>query len=135
MSFRAATKHDESLFFRWRQAEEARGSTGGWWIGTPTTETRHHAWFRDRLKRVKLLVWSYGSWGEVGIARIDSNGEVAFACPKQWQADLLEDIKSYAITCGCRLKVTVDAGDDAHIAALDQAGFVESPVRFFTYRA
>ncbi len=128
MSFRPATADDEEFFWAWRQqAEQA-----AWYEGPPTDRDEHHAWFEDRVSRVMLLVWLYKG-KRTGIVRAESNGEIAFDTSPKLAVAMLEEFRPYAAWYDGRLKATVDRGDPKG-DALEQAGFTESPVRFFTYR-
>lgn len=132
-SFRPATVQDELFFYYWRRRDEGAGIKGGWYGGPRTDRETHRRWYRERIHTARLLVWEHMN-DRNGIARIDSNGEVAFSTEPKWGHKLLEDLLWFAKTYDGRLKVTVDEGDEDRAAALMRAGFVESSVRFFCYR-
>jgi hypothetical protein len=126
MTFRPATVHDADHFWQWRQqAEQAP-----WYIGQRTTYDTHLEWFLNRLSKITLLIWE--SLLGTGIVRIESNGELAFDATNP--RAMLEELLPYAEMYGGRLKVTVDDGDTVKQRALEQAGFVEYPVKFYAYR-
>lgn len=133
MSFRPATKDDELFFYYWRRRDEAAGIHGGWYGGARTGHDEHAVWFRDRLHTARLLVWEHRQ-DRLGVARIDSNGELAFSVETQWAVRMLTDLLWFADVYGGRLKVTVDLGDTARAEALEAAGFCEHEARFFAYR-
>lgn len=128
MSFRLAVAADEELFWYWRE----RSERAHWYDGPKTTRADHGQWFRDRLDRITMLVWSFN--GEAsGTVRVDSNGEVAFDTHPSLMTAMLRELMPYASDFG-RFKVTVDRGDKTKARALEAAGFEEFPVRFFGYR-
>ena len=133
MSFRPANRSDEDFFYYWRRRDEQAGARGGWYQGRSTTRDAHKQWFADRLHTARLLVWERAD-GPMGVARIDTNGEVAFSTEPQWAPRMLEELLWFADIYGGRLKATVDVGDAARHRALELAGFVEFPARFYCYR-
>lgn len=134
MSLRPATKNDEALFLYWRARAEREGREGGWYQGQATTKRQHHHWYQDRLQHATLLVWTPFPTKPAGVARIDTNGEIAFHADPKVAPLLLDELKPYALEHGGRLKATIDHGNTAAAKALEQAGFREYPVRFFCYR-
>lgn len=128
MSFRAATAADEDLFYVHREIAESMP----WYQGRKTTPDEHHRWYTTMLDSITLLVWNTDDGH--GIARIESNGELAFSSthPVEMLIELIEayDIAQY----GGRLKVTLDKQDRETAKALKAAGFFEYPVRFFAYK-
>ncbi len=129
MSFRIATAEDAEWFYRWRLRDEAAGALVGYWNGTRTTRAQHKEWFRARLGYGILTVWEHDG-KDAGCLRIEPNGETTFQAERHHEPLLLEDLKETAVG---KLKFTLDLGDP-RADTLEQAGLVESPVRFFTYR-
>ncbi len=133
MSFRPATARDADFFYYWRRRDESAGIRGGWYGGALTERDEHARWYADRLHKARLLVWEKPS-GPLGVARIDTNGEVAFSVEPRWAVTMLADLLWFAQTYGGRLKATVDSGDTVRVEALEAAGFCEYEARFFAYR-
>lgn len=132
MSFRPATLGDEKLFYALRLLDEAAGDQAGWRKGDMTTPDTHHKWFTARLVScsVRMLVWNDGKT-DAGTVRIETNGEVTFQAAHAKQTLLLNELRTY--TGRSKMKFTVDKGDPK-AESLERAGFVESPVRFFTHQ-
>ncbi len=128
--FRAATTEDEGFFYTWRQQAELEGRALGWWKGTRTGTEEHHRWFLEHLRTSTLLVWLDDGL-EVGIARIESNGEIQFEAGG-FERGLLADLLPFAAHYG-RFKMTIDEGDPK-AEALEAAGFQCYPARFYVWR-
>lgn len=122
---------DAEVLYRWRV--EAEGKP---WFGRDQTAwTDHVAWLEARISNplVRLLIWE-ADRGPLGMARIDSNGEVAFyAADEDTAVALLGAVQEYAHDYGGRLKISVDQADRTSIEWLERSGFQRFPVKFLAF--
>ena len=132
MSFRPATYDDAPLLLGWRHADEH----ANWYEGHNTDVAAHVHWLTLRLQSplVKLLIWAENGC-DIGMVRIDSNGELAFHCDNDDACvRMIQATHAYAGDYGGRLKASVDTGNERAWQMLAQAGYSEHPTRFLCFK-
>lgn len=131
--FRPARVEDEALLYHWRAEGERKGRDEGWYHGPLTSALQHRNWFIHRINQIPIWIWE-DSGRPVGMFRVDTNGEISFHVETGDAAEMLRRATVYADSNGGRLKAVIDAGDHDKAKALMDAGYLEHPVRFFSYR-
>lgn len=143
VTLRPATWADRHLLYRWRRDEE---TTADWWNGTPVTLESHCTWLRKMLDSPAVHIWiaeaeagqRYDPRGNlkatpkkdrvqpVGMARLDSNGELSFSVEPLWRGQGVgSQIVSQAVMLAPvdRIKANADKANQAGIRTMQRAGF------------